>query len=100
MDINNLIDRGGLLYATNDDEPYTGLVFEFYDNGQKRLNGRYNNGIKNGKWTWWNMDGSMDSTGTYKNDLMNGLWKYYYQNGQIHGQGRYIDGDGGNVSKS
>ena len=56
MDINNLIDRGGLLYATNDDEPYTGLVFEFYDNGQKRLNGRYNNGIKNGKWTWWNMD--------------------------------------------
>ena len=47
MDINNLIDRGGLLYATNDDEPYTGLVFEFYDNGQKRLNGRYNNGIKN-----------------------------------------------------
>ena len=99
IDINNLIDRGGLLYATNDNKPYTGLVFEFYENSQKKLNGRYRNGVKNGKWTWRNMDGGMNSTGTYKNGLMNELWKYYYKNGQINGQGRFIDGDGGNVSK-
>ena len=56
MDINNLIDRSGLLYKPNDDKPFTGIVFDLYENGQKKLEGRYRNGIKNGKWTWWNRD--------------------------------------------
>ena len=73
FDINNLIDRGGLMYAPNDDEPYTGKVFDFYENGQKKLDGRYRKGLMNGKWT------------------------YYHENGQFHGQGRFIDGDGGSL---
>ena len=100
MDINNLIERGGLLYAPNDNKPYTGNVFNFYENGIEELNGRYRNGIKNGKWKWWNEDGGLDSTGSYKNGLMNGKWTYYHENGQIHGQGRFMDGDGGNPSES
>ena len=69
-DINNLIDKDGLKYAPNDDKPYTGRVFDSYDNGQKMLNGRYRKG------------------------LMNGHWMYYYENGQIRFQGRFINGDG------
>ena len=76
FDINNLIDRGGLKYAPNDDEPYTGKVFDFYENGEKELDGNYRKG------------------------LMNGKWMYYHENGQIHGQGRFIDGDGSNPSES
>ncbi len=45
MDINNLIERGGLLYAPNDNKPYTGNVFNFYENGIEELNGRYRNGM-------------------------------------------------------
>ena len=75
FDINNLIDRGGLMYAPNDDEPYTGKVFDFYDNGQKKLDGNYRKGLMNGKWT------------------------YYHENGQIYVQGRFIDGDGSNLSE-
>ena len=71
LDINNLIDRGGLMYAPNDDEPFTGIVFDFYENGEKKLDGNYRKGLMNGKWT------------------------YYHENGQIHAQGRFIDGDGG-----
>ena len=51
MDINNLIDRGGLLYAPNDNNPFSGSVFEFYENGTEKLTGRYRKGLKNGKWT-------------------------------------------------
>ena len=100
MDINNLIDRGGLLYAPNDNKPYTGNVFSFYKNGIEELNGRFRNGLKNGKWKWWNEDGGIDITGSYKNGLMNGNWTYYHANGQVHGQGRFINGDGGNPSES
>ena len=81
MDINNLIDRGGLLYAPNKEKPFSGSVFDLYDNGQKKLNGRYRNGIKNGKWKWWNEDGGLDSTGSYKKGLMHGKWTSWYKNG-------------------
>ena len=70
FDINNLIDRGGLKYAPNDDEPYTGKVFDFYENGEKELDGNYRKGLMNGEWT------------------------YYHENGQIRAQGRFINGDG------
>ena len=96
MDINNLIDRGGLMYATNDDKPYTGSVFDFSENGQKKLNGRYRNGLKNGKWTWWNMDGGTDSTGSLRKGLLHGQWKFYHDNGQLKAMGFYRNGDGTN----
>ena len=56
MDMNNLMDRGGLLYAPNKEKPFSGSVFALYDNGQKKLNGRYRNGLKNGKWEWYKSD--------------------------------------------
>ena len=94
MDLDNLIDRGGLLYAPNKEKPFSGSVFNLYDNGQKKLNGRYRNGIKNGKWTWWNIDGGVDSTGSYKKGLMKGQWKFYFSNGNLNGKGQYRDGNG------
>ena len=75
LDINNLIDRGGVMYAPNDDKPFTGIVFDFYENGEKELDGNYRKGLMNGEWT------------------------YYHENGQIHGEGRFIDGDGSNLSE-
>ena len=76
FDINNLIDSGGLKYAPNDDEPYTGKVLDFYENGQKKFDGNYRKGLMNGEWT------------------------YYHENGKFHAQGRFIDGDGSNSSES
>ena len=99
MNINNLIDRGEVLYAPNNNKPFSGSVFEFYENGTEKLNGRYRNGIKNGKWKWWNEDGGLDSTGSYKNGLMHGQWEFYFSNGNLKGKGQYRDGDGGNPSE-
>ena len=94
MDINNLIERDSLLYAPNDNKPYTGSVFSLYENGKEELNGRFRNGIKNGKWKWWNDDGGIDSTGNYKNGIMHGRWQFYFSNGNMNGMGQYKDGNG------
>ena len=105
IDINNLIERDSLLYAPNDNKPYTGSVFSFYENGKEELNGRFRNGIKNGKWKWWNDDGGIDSTGNYKNGIMHGRWQFYFSNplmslleknfqGNMNGMGQYKDGNG------
>ena len=67
VNINNLSDYGGKMFKENDDKPYTGLVFDLYrTTGNKSLEGRYKDGLRNGKWSWWNEDNKMDSSGTYK----------------------------------
>ena len=91
MDINNLIDRGGLLYAPNNDKPFSGSVFEFYENGTEKLNGRYRNGLKNGKWEWWSATGIKDSLGTYKDGNQDRKWTYWYENGEKWKEGTYKD---------
>ena len=49
IDINNLIDFDGLLYAPNSDKPYSGIIFDLYENSaNKKLDGYYRNGLKNG----------------------------------------------------
>ena len=91
MDIDNLINIGGLLYAPNKEKPYSGSVFDLYDNGQKKLNGRYRNGIKNGKWTWWNMDGQKKDEFTWKDGKVDGTWKWYSSNGTKMKEGNWKD---------
>jgi antitoxin component YwqK of YwqJK toxin-antitoxin module len=54
IDINKLLERGGLLYAPNKEKPFTGSVFDLYDNGQKWSEGtyKYENGQKAGERTY------------------------------------------------
>ena len=73
---------------------FSGSVFEFYENGTEKLNGRYRNGLKNGKWTWWNRDSGIDSTGSYKNGIRHGQWKFYFSDGNLYRKGQYRDGNG------
>jgi len=92
MDINNLIDKGGLLYAPNKEKPFSGSVYDLYDSGQKKLNGRYRNGVRNGKWTWWNAAGYKDSTVTYKNGFQHGKFHAFHENGNKKTEGKFDQG--------
>ena len=93
MDINNLIDRGGLLYEPNDDQPYTGKVFDFHESGQKKLDGKYRNGLRNGKWTYWAENGKKVKEETYKDGKEDGLWTWWYENGQKKEEVTFKDGE-------
>ena len=67
VNVNSLKEYGGKAFKVDDDKPYTGMVFDLYEStGEKKLEGRYRNGLKNGKWTWWNEDGGTDSTGNFR----------------------------------
>jgi protein-export membrane protein SecD len=93
VNINNLSDYGGKMFNENDDKPYTGLVFDLYrTTGNKSLEGRYKDGLRNGKWSWWSEDGKMDSSGTYKDGNQDRKWTSWYENGQKEYEGTYKDG--------
>ncbi len=93
MDINNLIERRGLVYAPNKEKPYSGSVFELYGNAQKKLYGRYRKGLKNGKWTEWYENGQKKDEGTWKDGEKDGLWTEWNWDGQKKNEYTYKDGE-------
>ena len=97
VDINDLVEVDGKMYKPMSDELYSGIVYDLYSGtDKKKLEGFYRNGLKNGKWTWWNVFGGIDSTGSFRKGLFYGQWKYYHSNGQLKAKGNYRNGDGTN----
>ena len=93
MNINYLVEYGGKMYKTDNDKPYTGRVFDLYkSNGNKKLEGYYKDGLRNGKWSWWNEDNTMDSSGTYKDGNQDRKWTSWYENGQKRNEETFKDG--------
>ena len=83
VNVNSLKEYGGKAFKVDDDEPYTGRVFDLNKStGKKTLQGQNKNGLKTGKWTWYNEDGRIDRSGTYKDGKAVGLRTQWHTNGQ------------------
>lgn len=65
-----LIDRSGLMYEVNGQKPYTGDVFELFENGNRKSSGRFKGGKKDGLWTEWYESGQKSGEGTFKDDKL------------------------------
>ena len=89
---NSLVDRNGVKYQQDSQNPYLGEVFDLYNNGNNKLEGSYKN-KKNGKWTVWYENGQKWSEITYKNGKEDGKWTYWYANGQMASEGTHNDGE-------
>ena len=116
MDINNLIERNGLLYTLNDNKPYTGKVFSFNEKGHKESEMTYKNGKQDGLFTYWHENGKKKWEGsvndgkpdglliswnergqktveeTYKDGKQDGKLTFFYENGQKELEETYKDG--------
>ena len=87
-----LIDRSGLLYEVNGQKPYTGDVFELYDDGSRKHSGSLKGGKKDKLWTEWYENGQKKDEWTFKDGKKDGLWTSWYENGQNKIIGNYYDG--------
>ena len=53
ININDLVELDGKMYNPLSDKLYSGIVYDSYANtDDKKLEGFYRNGLKNGEWTW------------------------------------------------
>ncbi|MDP6433597.1 MAG: toxin-antitoxin system YwqK family antitoxin, partial [Candidatus Scalindua sp.] len=81
IDGSTLIGKDGLKYAPASDKPYSGVAVWYYENGQKKEEGTYIYGDKDGKWTYWYENGQKERKETYKNGEKK-RWTEWYENGQ------------------
>jgi antitoxin component YwqK of YwqJK toxin-antitoxin module len=56
---------------------------DYYLNGVLSYKGSFINGKKDGVWEEYWRNGKLYSKGLYGNDLMNGMWEYYDINGNL-----------------
>ena len=70
----------------------TGLATGWYENGQKRLEGQSTAGESTGLWTFWYENGQKSAEGAFANDQQTGNWISWYSNGQKASEGQYQDG--------
>ena len=93
IDVDKLVERGGLLYEVNSDKPYSGPVFSLYENGQMSEEGTLKNGKADGKATEWNKNGQKSLEATFKDGELDGRETHWYVNGQKSYEGTYKDGE-------
>ena len=88
----NLIDRSGLMYEVNGQKPYTGDVFELFENGNKEYFVRLKGGKKDELQTSWYKNGQKKYEETWKDGKPDGLYNEWYENGQKYREINYKDG--------
>ena len=76
----------GLIYNSNNDKLFTGTVL---DTADVIIEFHVVNGIKNGAFTTYYLDGQIEKSGYVINNENIGKWKYYYPNGQIESEGSF-----------
>lgn len=65
------------------DSSMSKLVYEvqYYESGKRKMEGSYQNGVREGKWVAWYENDTVWSIGYYKNGKRNGLSAVYHPNG-------------------
>jgi len=65
-------------------QSYSGMVTEYYKNGNKKYETKYDNGKPCGKYLTWFKNGTKKAEGKYKKGQRVGLWKWYNEKGTVN----------------
>jgi antitoxin component YwqK of YwqJK toxin-antitoxin module len=78
--------------AVEKDELRHGMWTSYYKNGQKAMEGEFDNDIPKGTFAWWHPNGQRAIEGTYADGLQHGRWSWWYASGKRFLQGSYEEG--------
>ena len=69
-----------------------GLIFEWYENGIKKSETIFENGIKNGPFSRWYSNEKLKERGLFLDDRLHGIYQKWNQDGLPTVQGYYLKG--------
>lgn len=77
---------------TQEGEPVKhGVWTSWFQNGQKKLEGRYEQDVPTGQFTWWHENGQRSLVANYREGKKNGNWTWWHENGLKSIQGVYAN---------
>ena len=81
--ISKTIQFEGKIYLLDSDNPFTGILYNEYSNGQREYEGSYKKGVPNGTLIYYFDNGLKMREGILKNGSSVGRWIYYNSDGSI-----------------
>lgn len=64
----------------------------YYEDGQKKMEGSYNDGNRDGQWSYWYPDGKLWSQAVYTDGIDNGLKTVWHETGEKYYEGETSNG--------
>jgi hypothetical protein len=83
---NLYLGKDGLLYIAGTDKLFNGI---FKDTANFIIEFNVVNGVKNGIFKTYFLNGQLEKEGYIKNNKNFGEWRYYYENGQLETVGNF-----------
>ena len=69
-----------------------GIIQDYYIDGAIQMKGKFQRGLKNGIFIYYNADSTYSSAGRYVDDDKVGKWEIYYHNGSLSKEIRHHNG--------
>jgi hypothetical protein len=92
----NTVERGGLVYETGAEQPFTGIVNgrgrEDYRKNSYDFKKQYKDGVLDGDTVFYYPNGKMESKVPYKNGEINGFMLRYWPNGKPRARIHFVNG--------
>lgn len=79
-------------YQVSGESVKQGLSVQFHPNGQKSMEGSFQDNEPIGKHTWWHVNGQKSIEGAYRGGKPDGAWTWWHPAGPKSTQGEYAEG--------
>ena len=94
--INHLVENDEGIFRLITQEPVSGNIYRYFSNGNLKSEnvfvGKITNYGKQGIWTrWWN-NGQIKSQGFYEDSIKKGVWTDWMKNGEKYSETFYKNG--------
>lgn len=81
--------KNEVLYIAGENEPFTGIVQKFYEDGNLEIESEFKEGILDGVSKSYYKNNKLEMEGSYTEGRKNGVFKEYYENGKIKSEINY-----------
>ena len=92
VNVDELEDREGVFYLRSLNSPYTGMSFEFHQNGNKKSEETWKDGKQHGLAHLYYENGKREQESNWKDGKPTGLITDWYEDGQKKAEGNWKDG--------
>jgi hypothetical protein len=90
----NLVERNGVWFEVNSQEPFTGVAESFYGNGQLQNKIDMKAGLQDGLFELYYPNGLLHQKVNMKAGLQDGLFEDYYEDGEVKEKSNFKAGVG------
>jgi len=78
-------------YKSGESQPFTGVLFTKWENGNYKTRQEFVDGVGQGKWINYWSNGNLKEVGTYVQNKVEGPIKKYFEDGKLQASGNYKD---------